>query len=137
MHLIQHTMNGHLPSLPAVLNPALYASASNLPLPAPGVAGGSVSRGMAAQPTSPLRQSSLPVYNSPQQHFQPQQQQQQPQQPQQQQLQPWEITSQEKLESDGYFDGLDTARKGAIEGEAAVGFFGLSGLDMGELAKVW
>lgn len=132
MHLIQHTMNGALPQLPAVLNPALYASATSLPLPAVAPAGSGFATSVAPGPTSPLRQSSIapptPVYASPQQQFAPQAQQQQ---------QPWDISAQEKLESDGYFDGIDTARKGTIEGEAAVGFFMQSGLGMEVLARVW
>lgn len=134
MHLIQHTMNGALPQLPAVLNPALYASATSLPLPAVGAAGSRIPTSTAPGPTSPLRQSSIappsPAYASPQQQqqFAPQAQQQQ---------QPWDISAQEKLESDSYFDGIDTARKGTIEGEAAVGFFMQSGLGMEVLARVW
>lgn len=125
-------MNGALPQLPAVLNPALYASATSLPLPAVGPAGSRIAAATAPGPTSPLRQSSIvppvPVYASPQQQqFAPQSQQQQP----------WDISAQEKLESDGYFDGIDTARKGTIEGEAAVGFFMQSGLGMEVLARVW
>ncbi|ORY88628.1 hypothetical protein BCR35DRAFT_350864 [Leucosporidium creatinivorum] len=130
MHLIQHTMNGALPQLPAVLNPALYASATSLPLPAVGPAGSRIATSAAPAPASPLRQSSIvppaPVYASPQQQFAPQAQQQ-----------PWDISAQEKLESDGYFDGIDTTRKGTIEGEAAVGFFMQSGLGMEVLARVW
>lgn len=130
MHLIQHTMNGALQSLPAVLNPGLYASAASLPLPNAAAptspqqnnAGGS--RFATGAPASPMRQGSLPP------------QQQQRGFPAQQQ-QPWDISAQEKLESDGYFDGIDSARKGTIEGEAAVGFFLQSGLQMDVLARVW
>lgn len=122
MHLIQHTMNGHLQSLPTSLSPALYASAASLPVATP-----SYSLPPPAQPrmtpASPLRQTSFPAPQSfaavpPQQ-------------------QAWDITAAEKSESDGYFDGLDATRQGAIEGEAAVGFFGMSGLDISILARVW
>lgn len=136
MHLIQHTMNGSLPALPAVLNPSLYASAASLPLPQqqPGSPITNVQQQsrLGAGPGSPLRQGSLPV-----------QQQQQPQfggysSPQQQQSSaPWDISAQDKRESDGYFDGIDTTRKGTIEGEAAVAFFMQSGLGMDVLARVW
>lgn len=134
MHLIQHTMNGALSSLPSVLSPALYASATSLSLPA-----SPATASRHTGPTSPLRQSSFvpqPArvaspqntgygYNS----F--------PQQQQQQQFVPWEIEAKEKAESDGYFEGIDVGRVGAIEGEAAVGFFGQSGLPVDVLAKVW
>lgn len=52
MHLIQHSMNGTLSTIPAALSPALYASA--LALPAPGAA-----RAQPNMPTTPLRQSTL------------------------------------------------------------------------------
>ncbi|KAK4049706.1 hypothetical protein OIV83_003981 [Microbotryomycetes sp. JL201] len=136
MHLIQHTMNGTLPQLPTLLNPALYASAASLPLPnapaagatAPGSPAPASRFGAVAAPTmpgTPTRQSSLapapPQFTSPQAASSV----------------PWDISAAEKLESDGYFDGIDTQRKGAIEGEAAVGFFMQSGLPMDVLARVW
>lgn len=130
-------MNGALPTLPNVLNPSLYASALALQTgpgsPAP------ASR-ILHPPTSPLRQSSTalqpvipqntgsysaPAYSA----FRPP--------PPSPRVLPWDITAQEKGESDNLFDGIDTARRGAIEGEAAVGFFSQSGLPIDKLAQVW
>ncbi|GAA5932813.1 hypothetical protein JCM1841_005437 [Sporobolomyces salmonicolor] len=123
MHLLQHVLNGHLgstaaPNLPTVLDPKLYASAAGLP--APGVVAAATG---GAAPASPLRQSSMPV----------------PPPPAVAGAGGWVITPAEKAESDLWFDQLDTAvpKKGVLEGEQAVGFFGQSGLDVAVLAKVW
>ncbi|GAA5913224.1 hypothetical protein JCM5296_006858 [Sporobolomyces johnsonii] len=123
MHLLQHVLNGHLgstaaPNLPKVLDPKLYASAAGLP--APGVVAAATG---GAVPASPLRQSSMPVSPPPAVTG----------------TGGWVITPSEKAESDLWFDQLDTAvpKKGVLEGEQAVGFFGQSGLDVAVLAKVW
>jgi len=50
---------------------------------------------------------------------------------------PWDITVEEKAKSDGFFDTLDVARLGYIEGGAAVPFMLLSGLPEDTLARVW
>ncbi|KAM0787065.1 hypothetical protein ACM66B_006328 [Microbotryomycetes sp. NB124-2] len=143
MHLIQHTMNGTLSQLPTVLNPALYASAASLPLPNPAAAQASVAAtpgspapasrfagvsSPSAMPGTPTRQSSLAQHAAPSQFTSPSALPSNA---------PWDISAAEKQESDGYFDGLDILRKGAIEGEAAVGFFMQSGLPMDVLARVW
>ncbi|KPV72876.1 uncharacterized protein RHOBADRAFT_55547, partial [Rhodotorula graminis WP1] len=131
MHLLHLVLDGSLPasSLPTVLDPKLYAAAAGLP--APGAGSASAQQQQPAQgPQSPLRQASLPV-----------QQQQQRQQPQQQQQQgpAWAITPAELADSNTWFDSLDSqsGRKGHIEGEQAVGFFGQSGLGVDQLAKIW
>ncbi|KAK4056084.1 hypothetical protein OIO90_002815 [Microbotryomycetes sp. JL221] len=141
MHLIQHTMNGTLSALSTVLNPALYASAASLPLPpaagpATAVPGSPATASRfgaipGVMPGTPTRQSSLgvqpPGYLSPNASNSSSTGTNVP----------WDITTQEKQESDGYFDGLDVTKKGTIEGEAAVGFFMQSGLPMDVLARVW
>ncbi len=50
---------------------------------------------------------------------------------------PWDVTSEEKVKSDGFFDTLDTVRLGYVEGAAAVPFMLLSGLPEDILARVW
>lgn len=50
---------------------------------------------------------------------------------------PWDITSEEKAKSDGFFDGLDTQRRGFIEGDVAVPFMLGSQLSEELLAKIW
>lgn len=134
MHLLHLVLDGSLPasSLPAVLDPKLYAAAAGLPAPG---SGNSQQQPQQQQsqpqgPQSPLRQGSLP----------PQQQQQQ----QQSALgastsNGWAITPGELAEANTWFDSLDgqSGRKGHIEGEQAVGFFGQSGLPVDQLAKVW
>ena len=49
----------------------------------------------------------------------------------------WDITSTEKANSDKFFDGLDTAKKGYIEAGAAVPFMMQSGLHEDILAQIW
>lgn len=50
---------------------------------------------------------------------------------------PWDVTAEEKVNSDGFFDNLDTTRQGYVEGAAAVPFMLLSGLPEDILARVW
>jgi epidermal growth factor receptor substrate 15 len=49
----------------------------------------------------------------------------------------WDVTPEAKAASDRFFDGLDTARKGFIEGDIAVPFLMQSGLPETDLAQVW
>ena len=49
----------------------------------------------------------------------------------------WDITPTEKANSDQYFDGLDTAKRGYIEADAAVPFMIQSGLPEDVLAQIW
>jgi len=137
MHLLHLVLDGSLPasSIPTVLDPKLYAAAAGLPAPGTGAGPTSPQQQQQQQqptqgPQSPLRQASLPAA----------QQQRQPQQPQQQQQGPaWAITPAELADSNTWFDSLDSqsGRKGHIDGEQAVGFFGQSGLGVDQLAKVW
>jgi epidermal growth factor receptor substrate 15 len=57
--------------------------------------------------------------------------------PSQSQDSSWDVTPQEKTTADGFFDGLDPARRGFIEGDVAVPFMLQSGLDEDTLAQVW
>ncbi|GAA5988401.1 hypothetical protein JCM10908_003549 [Rhodotorula pacifica] len=118
MHLLHLVLDGKLPrsaqGLPQVLDPALYKAAMST-LPAP----------PAPAPTS---SSSLPPAA-------PAQQQQQ--QGGNASASNWAITAAEKQESDQWFDQLDAQRKGLLEGEQAVTFFGQSGLGIEVLAKIW
>lgn len=50
---------------------------------------------------------------------------------------PWDVQPAEKNASDGFFDTLDPARRGFIEGDVAVPFMLQSGLDESTLAQVW
>ncbi|BGP44032.1 hypothetical protein JCM10450v2_008249 [Rhodotorula kratochvilovae] len=121
MHLLHLVLDGSLASsaLPTVLDPKLYAAAAGLP--APGAGGGVPSA--AAQPQSPLRQASLPP----------------PRPPPASSTDGWAITPAELAESNTWFESLDaqSGRKGVIDGEQAVAFFGQSGLPVDQLAKVW
>jgi epidermal growth factor receptor substrate 15 len=50
---------------------------------------------------------------------------------------PWDVTASEKATSDGFFDSLDAAKVGYVEGSAAVPFMLLSNLPEDILARVW
>lgn len=126
MHLLHLVLDGKLPrnieGLPKVLDPALYKAAmSSLPPPPP-----------AAAAAAGRGSSSSPVPGQP-----PQQQQQRSSQAQQGGGANWAISPAEKQESDQWFDQIDSNRKGLLEGEQAVTFFGQSGLGIEVLAKVW
>jgi epidermal growth factor receptor substrate 15 len=49
----------------------------------------------------------------------------------------WDVTAADKASSDGFFDTLDTAKLGYIEGEVAVPFMLESKLPGDVLAQVW
>ena len=49
----------------------------------------------------------------------------------------WDITAAEKANSDRFFDGLDNAKKGYIEADAAVPFMMQSNLPEDNLAQIW
>ncbi|KAH8926630.1 hypothetical protein BT69DRAFT_1347876 [Atractiella rhizophila] len=129
MYFIQGLMDGKLSSVPATLPPGLYESAS-----------GGTSLPLSAQPQSPTRAGSVMVPPSP--------------------IRPvstggggfgagagafggmggaaeWGVSQVERQTFGKYFEGLDTARRGYIEGDVAVPFFRESGLDNNLLAKVW
>ncbi|GAA6062985.1 hypothetical protein JCM10212_005808 [Sporobolomyces blumeae] len=127
MHLLQLVLTAKLgpttnPNLPRVLDPRMYASAAGLNAPGVGSTGASASTTTkGSMPQSPLRQSSIATPSSSSSMMQV----------------PWKVTPTEKQESDQWFDQLDQANKGVLEGEQAVGFFGQSGLDVAVLAKIW
>ena len=50
---------------------------------------------------------------------------------------PWDVTVEEKANTDSYFDGLDTSRVGYLEGDVAVPFLLNSQLPDAILAHVW
>lgn len=49
----------------------------------------------------------------------------------------WDITPAEKRTADQFYEGLDTMRRGFVEGDQAVGFMMQSGLPEGTLAQIW
>lgn len=51
--------------------------------------------------------------------------------------QPWDISSEEKARSDGFFDQLDGRKAGFVEGDQAVPFFLESRLPEATLAQIW
>ncbi|TDL27224.1 hypothetical protein BD410DRAFT_739994 [Rickenella mellea] len=51
--------------------------------------------------------------------------------------QPWDISPEEKANADRFFEGIDTERKGYIEGDVAVPFMLQSNLPEDTLAQIW
>lgn len=51
--------------------------------------------------------------------------------------QAWDVSPEAKASSDSFFDGLDSQRRGYIEGDVAVTFMLESNLPQSELAQIW
>lgn len=156
MYFIQHTMAGTFKVLPPVLPAGLYEQASGgrprpPVLPTSPVTRQMTGGGMAAgSPTPSLmaRQMTGSGVGAIQPQRTGQSYTSAPQTiPQRQfsgsayassgQGQAWDIKAEEKQAADSFFDGLDTARRGFIEGDVAVPFMLQSGLPEGTLAQIW
>lgn len=153
MYLIQATMSGQLPFVPTSLPPGLYDQAfgrvdavathstgsSLQPSPStsrfpigpiqPQYTSGLQAQltGRGAAPSIPPRPAAAPgpsTFNQPSPFGAPP-------------APHWDITPTEKANSDRYFDGLDTAKKGYIEADAAVPFMMQSNLPEDVLAQIW
>lgn len=161
MYLIQSTMSGQLPFVPTSLPPGLYEQAGGQTtvathgtgssgFPSPALAGAFPGRGPVTQQftgagMSPMQPQftgskpapALPSRAAPAAALGASAFGVQPQFTGQPVQVPWDITPAEKGNADRFFDGLDTARQGFIEGEAAVGFLTQSGLPGDVLASIW
>lgn len=149
MYLIQATMSGQLSFVPTSLPPGLYDQASGVVSHATGGSSQlspSTSRFTAAgalqtqytggvQPqltgrgpsSVPPRPAAMPGVG-PFSHTSPFGTPPAPQ---------WDITPAEKVNSDRFFDGLDNAKIGYIEADAAVPFMMQSNLPEDTLAQIW
>ncbi|WFD06563.1 hypothetical protein MVES1_001914 [Malassezia vespertilionis] len=131
MHYIQGTMNGTVSELPATLPAGMYEQASVQPttpaLQAQRTGTDPVMSTFFASPAQPSRTSSVAVPSSTSLMPQPTGAAQGD----------WAISAQEKAKFDTFFDSLDTAHTGHIEGSLVVPFFMQSGLDEPTLAHVW
>ncbi|KAF2154899.1 hypothetical protein K461DRAFT_291803 [Myriangium duriaei CBS 260.36] len=125
MHLITSFKSRSMTALPSALPPGLYEAAARKGQPAPRQAPSGIPR----QFTGPQRTSSPlarpPGYGTP------------PPQSAQTTGQNWLVTSQEKTKYDQFFDNIDTAKTGFLDGEQAVKFFNDSGLSEDALASIW
>ncbi|KAK6361687.1 hypothetical protein TWF730_005401 [Orbilia blumenaviensis] len=146
MHLIQCTMNGSLPALPASLPQAIFDAASRSPRPPTGDGrqrpppGPGPRAGPPTIPTvppiprqfgatraqSPLRQQYTPPPIPPPSAAPPGPVDI-----------PWAITAVEKQKFDNHFTEVDTGNKGFITGDEAVPFFSGSKLPEDALAQIW
>lgn len=166
MHFIQHTMSGRLNSIPAALPPGLYEQASNgtpisnvhpnnvgmvpgSPIAAQSTGGsqGGISRQMTGS-NIPIprqltgQQAGIPRQLTGQQtipagYLSPSQSNSNFAQAQAQGRGNWSVTPADQAKSDRFFDGLDTEKSGALEGQTVVPFFMQSGLGEQVLALIW
>jgi epidermal growth factor receptor substrate 15 len=157
-------MSGQLPFVPTSLPPGLYEQAGGLPagvathgtgssgFQSPALTGGFPGRAPIAQQytgastASPMQQQMtgsklgppLPARNAnPAAALGASAFGITPQFTGQSQGPPWDVTAAEKVNSDRFFDGIDTQRAGFIEGDAAVSFLTQSGLPGDVLATIW
>lgn len=141
MYMIQALMSGSLSFVPTTLPPGLYEQASPEGVVSHST-GGSFNR-VAPQHTGPIATHSTGVGARPPPPAVPPRAQSQfipafPGVPQQQaDTRPWDVTPQEKANADKFFDTLDTARRGYIDGDTAVPFLLQSKLSGDQLAQVW
>jgi epidermal growth factor receptor substrate 15 len=140
MYLIQHTMNGSLPSMPSSLPLGLYEQAGGNPQTSSSIATSSIPAWIPALPhSSDLRRPRAnTVSHTPRSSARPSRAATiaiTPSRPPGDVA--WDVTSEEKVFADGLFDTLDTDGKGYITGDVAVPFMLDSKLDVQSLAKIW
>ncbi|WFD37051.1 hypothetical protein MCUN1_003943 [Malassezia cuniculi] len=131
MHYIQGTMNGTISSIPAVLPPGLYEQAAGIaPVPATPTAATGAPSGPVAAPAAPQTPATPAVHT--------------PIRPQHTGASfsaaptaDWGVSAAEKAKADGFFDSLDAAKTGKLDGPLVVPFFLQSGLSETTLAHVW
>ena len=155
MYYLQHLMTGTIKDLPITLPPGLYEQASGgrskpVPPPNPMVAQltGNTPMRLSQQLTGqgamqPQRTGQSIAAHSPTRKYTA------PPPPASTFQSPfggssaqsngpaWDVTPDSKAASDRFFEGLDTGRKGFIEGDIAVPFLMQSGLPESDLAQVW
>ncbi|KAJ9105548.1 hypothetical protein QFC19_003530 [Naganishia cerealis] len=156
MYFIQHSMAGAFKSLPPVLPAGLYEQASGGRPKPPPLPTSPIARQMTGNmpptgsPTPSMMTRQMTGTGAP---IQPQRTGQgypvPPVVPPSRQFsgstfmasqpvqQAWDIKHEEKQAADSFFDGLDTAKRGYIEGDVAVPFMLQSGLPEGVLAQIW
>lgn len=130
MHLVTSYKTRAMTALPSVLPPGLVEAAARRGAPPP-----PGSRGTAAAPPSALPRQ----FTGPQRAASPLARGQFATPPpiSAQTTGGWLITPQEKAKYDQFFNGIDTAGAGFLNGEQAVRFFSDSGLPEDTLAQIW
>ncbi|KAI8141926.1 hypothetical protein BJV82DRAFT_670019 [Fennellomyces sp. T-0311] len=121
MHYIAKLMDGTLITLPTQLPPSVYATANGdttvvQPSPRP-----------AASPRPPQQQRSQTIDSLGTMAFSAPAQE----------TTAWDVTPQEKIQFDAFFDKIDGQRTGFVQGPEAVEFFKNSRLPEVELAHIW
>lgn len=144
MYMIQALMSNSLSFVPTTLPPGLYEQASPDGVVSHST-GGSFSRAsvLVPQTTGPIVTHSTGLGARPPPPAVPPRAQSQfipafPGVPQQQvDTRPWDVTPQEKANADKFFETLDVAKRGYVDGDTAVPFFLQSQLPGDQLAQVW
>jgi len=129
MYFIQAVMAGKIPLIPTALPPGLYQQAGGA---APSVVSHLSGNSGSFSPAGPI----FPQ-NTGTSAFKPALPARRPPPVQNGFSQDWDITPAEKAASDRWFDGLDTQKRGFIEGEVAVPFMLGSKLPEDVLASIW
>lgn len=164
MYLIQGSMSGTLPNIPPVLPPYIYEQAKGVSDAVVSHATGSsvsfspsVTGSFPGRPTGAVQpqytgQGILQPQTTGQRqgilHAQTTGQRPTPQVPPRptnasnlsnvsNALPSWDVTQAEKASADGFFDSLDTQKRGYIEGDVAVPFMLQSKLSDDVLAQIW
>ncbi|GBE82518.1 hypothetical protein SCP_0409020 [Sparassis crispa] len=161
MYLIQASMSGQLQTIPPVLPPVLYEQAGGaVTSHATGESGSLGSAGLSSFSGRPMS-TIIPQFTGSSSAIQPQMTGQMRSTPTAPSLpvrsvlsnttpafpfvqrqgtglaQHWDVTPSEKASADKLFDGLDTQKRGYIEGDVAVPFMLQSKLPEDVLAQVW
>jgi epidermal growth factor receptor substrate 15 len=153
MYLIQASMSGQLSAIPGSLPPGLYEQAAGVQQVSAHTTGtsGSFSPITGAFPQPQKRSSIVVQYTGQSQLSQPVTAPRLPSRtvpsafgsspfsspPRNEYTSRWDVTAAEKASSDRFFDGLDTQKRGYIEGEVAVPFMLDSKLSGEDLAQIW
>ncbi|KAL8919129.1 MAG: hypothetical protein Q9172_005110 [Xanthocarpia lactea] len=135
MHLLTSYKNGSLRALPQILPAGLYEAASRRGIPRHGTGSRQPPDTMGPHPVIP-RQFSGASYQQPGSPGlrPPFTQSQRPGTPTGDQ---WAVSPQDKAAFDQIFSTVDTANRGFITGDQAVGFFSNSRLPEEALAQIW
>lgn len=135
MHLLASYKSGSMRALPQILPAGLYEAASRRAIPRQGTGSRQVSDSIG-HPSAIPRQFSGASHQRPLSPAAraPFSQAQRPETPTGDQ---WAITQQDKAAFDQIFSTVDTANRGFITGDQAVGFFSNSRLPEEALAQIW
>ncbi|KAI9031588.1 hypothetical protein CLU79DRAFT_802150 [Phycomyces nitens] len=119
MHYIAKLMDSTITTLPTQLPQSVYASAANLPINSPMMRANTMTPPQRSQTIDSLGSMAFSSAAAGQEPG------------------PWDVTAQEKAQYDAFFDKIDTAHTGQVQGKETVEFFKNSKLPEQDLAAIW